>query len=649
MSIKWKTAGPIILVVAVGIIVTIFVTGNRTEKIVVDEVKNSALKGYRDTVLNALTTLMIADDYPETKKAFFEQMKEITDLHIIRSEALDRDFPRTSANGYASDAVEKEVISSGKEQVVVEGSHIRGVYPYVAKANFMGKNCLECHKVAEGTVLGAISIRIPLAEAFGRIRSLQYLFALLGIIGIIAVSVLVIVIFNITHKPLFALMEVMKKLALGHLDIKLSLERKDEVGKISTNVQSIIDYFSGMVDSVMLSTSKILPEIDVLRNMSEKASYGSKNQSSQISQIAASAEEMSQTINDIAKNASAASETSNEALRMAETGKQVADGAVSTVNSVYVATVELAGMIEKLNSSVMEIGGIVTVIKDIADQTNLLALNAAIEAARAGEQGRGFAVVADEVRKLAERTIKATNEISKRIGTVQSESEQTSTSMADASDKVTRSTEYIKELETSLDSIVFAVQEVKDQITRIATAVDEQSATSEDVVSNLEKTSHVTKDMEMMAEDMKREVTSLVAVTDELRETTRTVKTKGSAAIMVEIAKTDHRNFVGKVNTCLRGEIQIDAGTLPTHHTCRFGKWYDKDGVDICGHVPSYSLITPPHERFHIIAKEAVLAHNAGDSQKAERLHKEMDTLSHQIVGLLDSIKNEFLKDDKKT
>ncbi|MBF0560188.1 MAG: CZB domain-containing protein, partial [Nitrospirae bacterium] len=439
-------------------------------------------------------------------------------------------------------------------------------------------------------------------------------------------------------KPLSALKDHVNSVADGDLRVTVDCDSSNEVGELSHSMSKMIDSFSNAINDIIVSAGHVVSTVDMLRVRAEKTADGAKTQSGQAQQIAAAAEEMSQTIIDIARNASVASETSAEAMHTAESGKEVADGAVTTVNKVYTSTVELSTMVEKLNARVGEIGGIVTVIKDIADQTNLLALNAAIEAARAGEQGRGFAVVADEVRKLAERTIKATTEISEKIGAVQDESHQTANSMNEAATEVTNATEYIRKVGDSLIHIVDSVQNVRTQITQIATAVDEQSAASEEVASNIEKTSGISKDMEGLSGEVMHEVNVLVKIAEELRNATAIFKTKGSELMILDIAKTDHRVFMGKIGSCLKGDATLDPSKLPDHHTCRFGKWYDSEGKRLCGTLQSYKAVDMPHERIHAMAKDAVKAYNAGDRAKAGQIFHEMEGLSDQIGSLLDGI-----------
>ncbi len=641
VSVRWKLLVPIILFVAAGITLTVVVSGYKTKSIVVEEVKKSTLNGYRDTVLNAFTTMMMTGNFKESKEPFLEQMHNIVDIKAIRSEVIDKDYGKGNTKDYASDSIEKEVIEKGIERVVLDGEYIRGVYPYIAKSNFMGKNCLNCHAVREGTVLGAVSIKVPVAESFGRIKSLQYFYIALGLTGLVMMTGLVLVIIRITLAPLTTLIENVKKVGEGYIETSLFIEGKDEIAKMSQNVDGVIRYFSKMLNSIIIASSGIAPTVDALRKRAEATSRGAKNQAGQAHQIAAAAEEMTQTISDIARSAADASSSSSEAMDIAESGKEITDASVETINKVNSSTTELAGMVNKLNNRVGEIGDIITVIKDIADQTNLLALNAAIEAARAGDQGRGFAVVADEVRKLAEKTIKATIEISERIGAVQSESVQTAKSMAESAKGVTKATGHVRNLNNVLQTIVESVQTVRDQITQIATAVEEQSSASEEVAQNVEKTSSISKDTEKLADEVISEVNKLVSISDELRTATEKVRTKDMSATMLDVAKSDHRIFLGKISSCLKGSLSLDPSQLPDHHNCRFGKWYDTDGHAACGMLPSFKSINSSHAKIHSLAKEAVATYNAGDKAKAERIYRDMEGLSEEIASMLDDIKSE--------
>lgn len=116
---------------------------------------------------------------------------------------------------------------------------------------------------------------------------------------------------------------------------------------------------------------------------------------------------------------------------------------------------------------------------------------------------------------------------------------------------------------------------------------------------------------------------------------------------MLELAKNDHRGFVGKIASCLRGELTMDQNQLPDHHTCRFGKWYDKEGLRICGQMEGYKPVEGPHEKIHKLAKEAVAAHNGGGTARAEQLFVEMQSVSHQVIASINNLKEESMKDSE--
>ncbi len=311
---------------------------------------------------------------------------------------------------------------------------------------------------------------------------------------------------------------VLEKMALGDLTTRMTGDYKGDYELIKENINGLADSFSSALSEVTEAVQATASASSQISSSSEEMAAGAQEQSSQTTEVAGAMEEMTKTILETTKNSSNAAEAARNSGSVAKEGGRVVDETIEGMNRVSEVVKKSAETVQALGKSSDEIGEIIQVIDDIADQTNLLALNAAIEAARAGEQGRGFAVVADEVRKLAERTTKATKEIATMIKQIQRDTEEAVVSMKEGTKEVEKGKELADLAGKSLKEIISGSDEVVNIVTQVAAASEEQSATAEEISKNIEAISNVTQESASGVQQIARAAEDLNRLTLNLQE-----------------------------------------------------------------------------------------------------------------------------------
>lgn len=266
-----------------------------------------------------------------------------------------------------------------------------------------------------------------------------------------------------------------------------SMSRKDEMGTVARSMHSMNQHLGGMLKDVASSAANVAAASTQLSSSAERLSRGAMEQVEKATQVATSSVEMSQTSDDVAKSSNSVAGLATEAVNVAEGGREVVGKAIQEVNVIAQVVETALGFVRELGEQSEKIGTIVTVINGIADQTNLLALNAAIEAARAGEHGKGFAVVADEVRKLAEKTGASTKEIGDMINAIRDGVGKTVASMDTARDKVVAGAEFSSQASEALIQIIASIGGLNTGVHQIASAITEMSATTDEISQDIDK------------------------------------------------------------------------------------------------------------------------------------------------------------------
>lgn len=394
-----------------------------------------------------------------------------------------------------------------------------GAEAYAVQGTKLAEMLVAAHKTADGNALKeAIKFGVenvaPLynkpAEAIGTLNTLnikesqkayelahekstrEIIITIAIIIAAIIVSLgICLFITRGITRALTNVFDTMAAIADGDLTVSSTVTSKDEMGMLGREMNIMREKLSEIVKRLDENSHSVSSAAFQMRSTAEQMATSTEELAAQATTIATASEEMSATSSSIAENCHNAAEDSARASNAAELGAQVVESTVNVMSIIADRVRSSAQTVESLGARSDQIGQIIGTIEDIADQTNLLALNAAIEAARAGEQGRGFAVVADEVRALAERTTKATREIGEMIKSIQTETRNAVSSMNEGVNQVEQGTSEAAKSGDALRHILEQISSVTNQVNQIAVAAEEQTATTMEINHNVQQISEV--------------------------------------------------------------------------------------------------------------------------------------------------------------
>jgi methyl-accepting chemotaxis protein len=569
-------------------------------------------------------------------QTFFDEYAQQHDveleLYIERNGTLDQFASTMDGNG---------LIAKDRLMAILSGE------------SHYGRGALEEKPVAfyaasvvnySGEPIGVLVVAKDRTDAADAISNLILILIGLGLASVLVIGLLVWLISRGVVGPICGAAQAMEGIASadGDLTVRMDETGEDEVARLSKAYNRFAEKIERMVKDVSNAAGNLSVQIGEFANLAEHTNSGICKQHEQTTQVATAMTQMSATVRDVAHNTTQTAEAAREADVQANSGRGVVTEVTRSIDRLASDVGKAVETVQHVAQDSERIGSVLDVIRGIADQTNLLALNAAIEAARAGEQGRGFAVVADEVRTLAKRTQDSTEEIQEMIESLQSGVQQTVAVMETSQKQAGESVEQAGRAHQALEEITHVIDSISSMSAQIATAAEEQSAVAEDINRNIMEISQIadvtSADSNRSYEastDMSNEVDLLSHLLDQFN-------IGDTHAKQLQQAMVAHLSWKTKLRAFLDGHGTLDERVAFNHTQCGFGKWYEQHGRHELSHIKEIAQIETPHKALHGLIKKIVELKKSGDFAEAERLYEQVGPLSEDIVGLMREIKGKL-------